>query len=85
MASKQLVETHSRAWPLERIHRQKHKLTAVPVFEIGYGGNIESGRFWVFGKNHLVWSQDYPAQVRSFLTILNLNLSVILWQQPCHF
>ena len=73
MASKQLVEIHSRAWPMERIHRQKHKLTAVPVFEIGYGGNVESGRFWVFGKDHLVWSQDYPAQVWSFL------------RKPCHF
>ena len=45
MASKHLVEIHSRAWPMERIHRQKHKLTAVPVFEISYGGNLESGRF----------------------------------------
>ena len=79
MASKHLVEIHSRAWPMERIHRQKHKLTAVPVFEIGYGGNVESGRFWVFGKDHLVWSKDYPAQVWSFLIILNLKLSVILW------
>ena len=61
--SASLVASHSANWPEKHIWKQKQTLDSVPVYEICYDlSNGNDGRFWVFGENKLIFSDDYPAQ-----------------------
>jgi len=61
--SARLIEKHANEWPMKRIWKQNHKLDSVPVFEIRFDvDGDDDGRFWVYGGNKLVYSEDYPAQ-----------------------
>ena len=71
--SASLVQQHATRWPMKRIWKQNHKLDAVPVYEMLYDlEDGEDGRFWVYGENKLVYSDDYPAQCCCCLNVPGL-------------
>ena len=61
-----LIQKHATEWPMEKIHQQSHRLVSVTVYEVGYQRKEQDERFWVFGKNKLCYSDDYPAQCCCF-------------------
>lgn len=58
--SKQLVDSHNSAWPTERVLQQRHYLRSVPVHECQFEYQSKAGRFWVYGHQQEVYTQDYP-------------------------
>ncbi|XP_023931689.1 protein SSUH2 homolog [Lingula anatina] len=62
IASGQLVQKHSQAFPSERQLQQKHNLRAVPVSEVNYTWKEVNTRFWVYGNDRQVYAPDYPQQ-----------------------
>ena len=62
--SQNLIQAHATKWPMERTWKQSHTLDAVPVFEINYSivDGQDGGRFWIYGEDRLIMSDDYPAQ-----------------------
>lgn len=58
--SKQLVDTHNSSWPSERILQQRHYLRSVPVHECHFQHQSKPGRFWVYGHQREVFTDDYP-------------------------
>lgn len=58
--SKQLVDGHKSSWPSERILQQRQYLLSVPVHECYFDYKSELGRFWVYGKQKEVYTEDYP-------------------------
>ncbi|XP_065830372.1 protein SSUH2 homolog [Oscarella lobularis] len=59
-ASQQLVANHGSAFAHERILRQRHQVRIVPVSDVAYAWNGQTGRFWVYGYEHAVHAPDYP-------------------------
>nr|XP_026695861.1 protein SSUH2 homolog isoform X2 [Ciona intestinalis] len=58
--SSELVSSHATAWPAKLILQQRHKLTAVPVYECRFKFKDKEGRFWVYGHQHSVYTKEYP-------------------------
>lgn len=58
--SNELVAHHSAAWPHLRTLQQKHTLRSVPVYECSFKHSDNIGRFWVYGHQKEVFTEDYP-------------------------
>ena len=58
--SNEIVSRHGGQWPLRVILQQRQKLRSVPVFETNFRYDKKEGRFWVYGHQHSVFTEDYP-------------------------
>lgn len=61
-ASRQLVENHRNAFPLERIIMQRHQITIVPVGEVVCQVDDKNFNYFVYGFENKVHAPEYPAQ-----------------------
>eukprot|EP00730_Choanoeca_flexa_P003615 TRINITY_DN11453_c1_g4_i1.p1 TRINITY_DN11453_c1_g4~~TRINITY_DN11453_c1_g4_i1.p1 ORF type:complete len:413 (+),score=18.46 TRINITY_DN11453_c1_g4_i1:88-1326(+) len=52
-----LIARHNKAWPTERILRQRHRIRSVPVHEVSYVYHDVQHTFWVYGLDHQVCSE----------------------------
>jgi len=43
-----------------RVLQQRHKLQCVPVFECHFKWKDKTGRMWVYGLEHKLFTEDYP-------------------------
>jgi len=68
--SHEIIGRHARQWPLRLILQQRQKLRSVPVFETHFRFDNKEGRFWVYGHQHSVYTDDYPQTCCCGCTIL---------------
>eukprot|EP00045_Choanoeca_perplexa_P004343 m.37589 g.37589 ORF g.37589 m.37589 type:complete len:409 (-) comp12520_c0_seq3:88-1314(-) len=57
-----LTARHAKAWPEEKILKQRHSIRSIPVHEVSYMYRDQQKRFWVYGLDHQVHCPDYPAR-----------------------
>ncbi|RWS13904.1 protein SSUH2-like protein [Dinothrombium tinctorium] len=69
-ASKELVEKHATSFPNERILEQRQRVIMIPVAVVHYKHRESSGFFFVYGTEHKVCFDDYPAKCCCGCTIL---------------
>lgn len=67
-----LVSKHGSQWPNDRINQQRHSLESIPVFEVHYKSKKRpsGGRFWVYGKDKLIHTDDEPNCCNDICTLL---------------
>lgn len=63
ISSKELIDKHSAAFPMERILKQRQTLKLIPVTVVHYDyETITNGTFRVYGLERKVHFPDYPTK-----------------------
>ncbi|XP_061187104.1 protein SSUH2 homolog [Saccostrea echinata] len=65
-----IVNEHKRAFPNERIIRQRQRLLAVPVTEVHFTWKDTRSRYWIYGMERKVYAPDFPHQCCCGCTVL---------------
>ncbi|CAL1270480.1 unnamed protein product [Larinioides sclopetarius] len=60
MASAQLLQNHASSFPEEKVLKQRHKVSIVPVTSIHYKWKNREGLFHIYGFEQRVYAPDYP-------------------------
>ncbi|XP_042896179.1 protein SSUH2 homolog isoform X2 [Parasteatoda tepidariorum] len=60
MASVQLLQKHESSFPSEKVLKQRHRVSIVPVSSVNYSWRRHEGLFYVYGYERRVYAPDYP-------------------------
>ncbi|XP_055943699.1 protein SSUH2 homolog isoform X2 [Argiope bruennichi] len=60
MASAQLLQNHASSFPEEKVLKQRHKVSIVPVTSVRYKWKNREGLFHIYGFEQRVYAPDYP-------------------------
>lgn len=70
MASAQLIQQHASSFTSEKILKQRHRVSIVPVAAVSYKWKNHEGLFHVYGYEQKVFAPDYPQTCCCCCTIL---------------
>ncbi|GIY31578.1 protein SSUH2 [Caerostris darwini] len=60
MASVQLIKYHAKQYKDEKVLKQRHRVSIIPIASVRYQWKKHEGLFYVYGNERCVYVPDYP-------------------------